>query len=95
MQALAALPKILESSGDDANRKAALEQISVSSDSCGSYPVYDEQGRLEHYRVGACPSGIMMALTVKPNKATARHTLHQVPGCCPANIRSRQAANSD
>ena len=51
-QALGALPRVLAAFPAGADQEAALEHISVSSDSCGSYPVYDERGRLKQYRVG-------------------------------------------
>lgn len=51
-QALAALPRVLAAFPAGAEHEAALQHISVSSDSCGSYPVYDERGRLKQYRVG-------------------------------------------
>jgi hypothetical protein len=51
-QALAALPRVLATFPAGADQDAALQRTSVSSDACGSYPVYDAQGRLKQYRVG-------------------------------------------
>ena len=46
------MPRVLAAFPADADQEAALQRTSVSSDSCGSYPVYDERGRLKQYRVG-------------------------------------------
>ena len=57
---------------------SALSNCSVSSDACGSLPVFDEHGKLLEYKVAMKPS----ALTCTSQCTKACQTMSLTASCC-------------